>query len=201
LFGQLESLVWLEAQGFASLLDPVALAALPRQLFLLVAVAVVLAGLVALLWRPLHLLCFDPDYAAAIGLPDPAKGELPIAFVQLKPGAQATPDELMELCRREVQERAAIPVSITVIEQMPMTAVGKISKPVLRFGVTKDVATKVAAEALGGSHGFSVTVDEKGARPVAEIRITGPHDGAVAQKLAEAFKTYEFATQFTFTGV
>ena len=69
LFGQLESLVWLEAQGFASLLDPVALAALPRQLFLLAAVAVVLAGLVALLWRPLHLLCFDPDYAAAIGLP------------------------------------------------------------------------------------------------------------------------------------
>jgi len=69
LFGQLESVVWLEAQGFASLLDPAALAALPRQLFLLAAVAVVLAGLVALLWRPLHLLCFDPDYAAAIGLP------------------------------------------------------------------------------------------------------------------------------------
>ena len=69
LFGQLESLVWLEAQGFGSLLDPAALAALPRQLFLLAAVAVVLAGLVALLWRPLHLLCFDPDYAAAIGLP------------------------------------------------------------------------------------------------------------------------------------
>ena len=69
LFGQLESLVWLEAQGFASLLDPAALTALPRQLFLLAAVAVVLAGLVALLWRPLHLLCFDPDYAAAIGLP------------------------------------------------------------------------------------------------------------------------------------
>ena len=69
LFGQLESVVWLEAQGFGSLLDPVALAALPRQLFLLAAVAVVLAGLVTLLWRPLHLLCFDPDYAAAIGLP------------------------------------------------------------------------------------------------------------------------------------
>jgi manganese/zinc/iron transport system permease protein len=69
LFGQLESVVWLEAQGFGSLLDPMALAALPRQLFLLAAVAVVLAGLVALLWRPLHLLCFDPDYAAAIGLP------------------------------------------------------------------------------------------------------------------------------------
>ncbi len=69
LFGQLEGLVWLEAQGFSSLLDPVALASLPRQIFLLAAVSLVLAGLVALLWRPLHLLCFDPDYAAAIGLP------------------------------------------------------------------------------------------------------------------------------------
>ncbi|MCA3286197.1 MAG: metal ABC transporter permease [Roseomonas sp.] len=69
LFGQLESLVWLEAQGFASLLDPAALASLPRQIFLLAAVSLVLAALIALLWRPLHLLCFDPDYAAAIGLP------------------------------------------------------------------------------------------------------------------------------------
>ena len=69
LFGQLESLVWLEAQGFASLLDPAALAFLPRQIFLLASVSLVLAGLVALLWRPFHLLCFDPDYAAAIGLP------------------------------------------------------------------------------------------------------------------------------------
>jgi manganese/zinc/iron transport system permease protein len=69
LFGQLESLVWLEAQGFGSLLDPTALASLPRQIFLLAAVSLILAGLVALLWRPLHLLCFDPDYAAAIGLP------------------------------------------------------------------------------------------------------------------------------------
>lgn len=69
LFGQLETVVWLEAQGWASLLDPAALAHLPRQLHLLAGVAVVVATIVALLWRPLHLLCFDPDYAAAIGLP------------------------------------------------------------------------------------------------------------------------------------
>ena len=69
LFGQLESLVWVEAQGFASLLDPAALASLPRQIFLLAAVSLVLAALIALLWQPLHLLCFAPDYAAAIGLP------------------------------------------------------------------------------------------------------------------------------------
>ncbi len=69
LFGQLETVIWLEAQGWASLLDPEALASLPRQLHLLAAVAALLALAVALLWRPLQLLCFDPDYAAAIGLP------------------------------------------------------------------------------------------------------------------------------------
>lgn len=69
LFGQLETLVWLEAQGWGSLLDPAALAGLPRQLHLLTGVAVAVGAIVALLWRPLHLVCFDPDYAVALGLP------------------------------------------------------------------------------------------------------------------------------------
>jgi len=42
--------------------------------------------------------------AAAIGRPDPAKGELPIAFVQLKPGATTTVEELLDLCGKEVLE-------------------------------------------------------------------------------------------------
>ncbi|MBX9698772.1 MAG: metal ABC transporter permease, partial [Acetobacteraceae bacterium] len=46
-----------------------ALAALPRQLGLLAGTAL-LAGLaVALCWRPLKLICFDPGYAAVLGLP------------------------------------------------------------------------------------------------------------------------------------
>jgi manganese/zinc/iron transport system permease protein len=69
LFGQIEGLVWLPAEGFSSLLDPAALAALPRQLGLLAAVAAVVGLAVAALWRPLKLLCFDPGYAAALGFP------------------------------------------------------------------------------------------------------------------------------------
>ena len=69
LFGQLEVLVWPAAEGWASLWDPAALAAAPRQLGLLAGVAAVSALAVALLWRPLKLLCFDPDYAAVLGLP------------------------------------------------------------------------------------------------------------------------------------
>lgn len=69
LFGQLETLVWMQATGWASLLDPAALAGLPRQLHLLAGVGAAVAALVALLWRPLKLLCFDADYAAALGFP------------------------------------------------------------------------------------------------------------------------------------
>lgn len=69
LFGQLETLVWPAATGWGSLADAAALAALPRQLGLLLAVAVVTAVAVGLCWRPLKLLCFDPGYAAVLGLP------------------------------------------------------------------------------------------------------------------------------------
>ncbi|MCU0889100.1 MAG: metal ABC transporter permease [Rubritepida sp.] len=68
LFGQLETLVWLEAAGLASLLDPAALAGLPRQLGLLAAVAFAAALFVALCWRPLRLIAFDPDFARSLGL-------------------------------------------------------------------------------------------------------------------------------------
>lgn len=69
LFGQLETLVWPAATGWRSLLDPAALAAAPRQLGLLAGVAAAAALAVALCWRPLRLLCFDPGYAAVLGLP------------------------------------------------------------------------------------------------------------------------------------
>ena len=68
LFGQLETLVWLEATGLASLLDPAALAGLPRQLGLLVTVALAACAFVVAFWRPLKLLCFDPDFARSLGL-------------------------------------------------------------------------------------------------------------------------------------
>lgn len=68
LFGQLETLVWLEAQGLASLLDPAALSGLPRQLGLLAGVAAAVGLAVALCWRPLQLIAFDPAFAASLGL-------------------------------------------------------------------------------------------------------------------------------------
>jgi manganese/zinc/iron transport system permease protein len=69
LFGQLETLVWTEGRSAAALLDPQALSALPRQLGLLAGVALAVGAAVTLLWRPLKLICFDPAYAQALGIP------------------------------------------------------------------------------------------------------------------------------------
>ncbi len=69
LFGQMETLLWPQAMGAASLTDPAALAALPPAVFLLAGVGAAIALAVAALWRPLKLLCFDAAYALSLGLP------------------------------------------------------------------------------------------------------------------------------------
>ena len=74
LMGSLESLIWLDATGWSSLLDPAALAYLPPELGRIAAVAAVVAGLTWLFWRPLALSTFDEGFARTIGLPVAAIG-------------------------------------------------------------------------------------------------------------------------------
>jgi fatty-acyl-CoA synthase len=82
--------------------------------------------------------------AAAVGKPDAHAGELPLAYVVLKPGSSATAEELLAHARATLPERAAVPSEIVVREAMPVTAVGKIFKPELRF----DAARRVLQAAL-----------------------------------------------------
>lgn len=81
--------------------------------------------------------------AAAVGRPDVHAGELPVAYVQLKPGAAATEQELMDFARREISERAALPKHIRIVGQIPLTPVGKIFKP--------DLKQREVADALGAA--------------------------------------------------
>ncbi|MGR3702389.1 MAG: metal ABC transporter permease [Paracoccaceae bacterium] len=80
LYGNLESLIWLDATGWASLFDPVALAGLPQELPRM-AVALLIVGLaIGLMWRPLAIATFDEGFAATLGLPVRAIG---LALVML----------------------------------------------------------------------------------------------------------------------
>lgn len=69
LMGNLESLIWLEARGWASLLDPVALAGLPPELPRLALTLALIIVLLIIFWRPLTLSTFDEGYAESLGLP------------------------------------------------------------------------------------------------------------------------------------
>jgi fatty-acyl-CoA synthase len=135
--------------------------------------------------------------AAAIGRPDAAKGEMPIAYVQFKEGASVpSMQELLDLCKRDVQERAAVPVEIIAIPTMPMTAVGKINKPALRYDSMRRVASAVAGELIAERGTVEVVVDETGLRPcvTVAVRLNSGDADAIRQQLTEAFRTYEFLT-------
>lgn len=77
--------------------------------------------------------------AAAVGEPDAYAGELPVAFVALKPGARATPGELLEFIAPLISERPALPKRIHILPALPMTAVGKVYKPKLRAEAARHV--------------------------------------------------------------
>lgn len=89
--------------------------------------------------------------AAAVGRPDRHAGELPVAFVQLRPGMAAEGEELRAYLRETLEERAAVPASVTPVEQMPLTGVGKIFKPALRAIAAREALTAAAREALGSA--------------------------------------------------
>jgi fatty-acyl-CoA synthase len=68
--------------------------------------------------------------AAVVGRPDATWGETPCAFVTLKPGAAASAEELIALCR-ENMARYKVPKTV-VFGPLPKTSTGKMQKYVLR---------------------------------------------------------------------
>jgi manganese/zinc/iron transport system permease protein len=74
LMGNLETLIWLSAEGWGSLVDPAALAALPPELPRMALAAVVMIVLTAVFWRWLKIATFDEGFAEALGIPVAAVG-------------------------------------------------------------------------------------------------------------------------------
>lgn len=110
-------------------------------------------------------------YAAAVGQPCATRGELPMAFVEPKPGETIDVGEIMNFARANIAERAAVPVEIMSIEHMPLTAVGKVFKPPLRQEAIALVVRRLCDET--GVTDPEVRVEEEGGKSVAVIRV--PH--------------------------
>ncbi|WP_170566374.1 AMP-binding protein [Ruegeria atlantica] len=107
--------------------------------------------------------------AAAVGMPDPYAGELPICFIQVHTSDEVTVEDLMAHAQNTIDERPAWPKIIKIVDEIPLTSVGKIFKPSLRCDAARLVVSNLLREQLkmpdahvqveaGGPRGLCVTV-------------------------------------------
>jgi fatty-acyl-CoA synthase len=124
--------------------------------------------------------------AAAVGRPDAHAGELPVAYVELKPGAVISEDELMDFLRGQISERAALPKQIRIVDSIPLTAVGKIFKPELKRRETADALRAALHE--GGVRIKSLAVsDGKSSGTSIKLELDDPAQQAAAAAVLGRF--------------
>ncbi len=66
-----------------------------------------------------------------IGVPDPRYGEEICAWVKLRDGQSATPDEIRDFCKGQIAHYK-IPRYVRFVDEFPMTITGKVQKFVMR---------------------------------------------------------------------
>ena len=69
--------------------------------------------------------------AAVVGRPDPYRGETVVAYVSLREGVSAEPDELIQYCRSRMAAYK-YPREVAIVDVIPKTASGKILRRSLR---------------------------------------------------------------------
>jgi fatty-acyl-CoA synthase len=122
--------------------------------------------------------------ASAVGMPDRYAGELPICYVALRPGAQATAEELRIFAEPRIAERPAWPKHIVIVDAIPVTSVGKIFKPQLRSDAVQRIVVEEIVKALGIDD-FRVDVAAGGKRGI-DVTVTLPAEHSAKRSAAQA---------------
>ncbi|WP_327115267.1 acyl-CoA synthetase [Nocardia sp. NBC_01730] len=110
--------------------------------------------------------------ACAVGRPDIHAGEVAVAYVTLVPGAAVTEAELLEWASRHVPERAAAPKTVTVLDALPVTDVGKPYKLGLRADATRRELLDALAE-IAGVRNIAATVEDGAIVAIVELDPVG----------------------------
>ena len=136
---------------------------------------------------------------AVVSEPDAHAGEVPAAFVTLKPGASLAGEALLGEVAPRVYERPAVPKRVVVLDALPTTAVGKVYKPALRRQAIELKLGELFAAAAPGVP-VAVTVVEQGGGFLAEVAVGGPAEAQLQRRLVESLGAIAVQTRFRFTG-
>jgi len=122
--------------------------------------------------------------AAAVARPDTHSGEVPVGFVTLRPGATVTGEELTVFAHDRISERAATPKTVTIIDAIPVTDVGKPYKVPLRAIAAEHALTDALADEPGVLH----IVGEVRAGTATVVLTLGPGaDRAAVERVVKSF--------------
>lgn len=135
---------------------------------------------------------------AAVGQPDAYAGEVPCAYVTLSEDIQGeipSPDELKQFAKAHIAERAAAPVHVEILKQMPTTAVGKIFKPEVRLMATQRVLESEAKQVAPDARVMVQKSDRHGM-----LAIVSGVSSDTQDAVAEALDRYAIAFQFDLDG-
>jgi fatty-acyl-CoA synthase len=133
----------------------------------------------------------DVLMAAAVGRPDAYAGEVPVVYVSAKPDSDLDEAQLLKYCTANIPERAAVPKRIYIVDDLPMTAIGKIFKPDLTRQQIESVVRECAVDT--GDKLTGLTIEQhptRGWLATIEISTSSP-------TLCEALGHFTFATDFT----
>jgi len=131
---------------------------------------------------------------AAVPRPDAYAGEVPVVYVELVEGSKATADDIMAWARDKIGERAAVPKEVVIMDEIPLTTVGKIFKPALKFDATQRIYTEELKKLGDLAEGVEVSVGEDQVHGVlATIKVksaAGAKADEIEAKVSEIFSNY-----------
>lgn len=111
---------------------------------------------------------------AAVGEPDPYAGELPVVFLSLRQGASSDGSSILAAVAPHIFERAAVPKRVTVLDALPVTAIGKIFKPTLRLLAVEQAFRDALGAVSGWCTQLEVTAVSQPSGISAKIRVMAP---------------------------
>ena len=121
--------------------------------------------------------------AAAVARPDRHSGEIPVAYVTIAHDASVGEQELSAWAATHVTERAAVPRTVHILDELPLTAVGKPYKVALR----RDAAQRELNNAMAHLDGVEVRAEIEDGAVAVQIHCATDTDEKAAVEVASQY--------------